>query len=1304
MLSALVVLAVLAPTASGTAVSGRVLDPHGNAVRATVTAYAEESAREAARRQAVGRGRTALASVETAADGTFRIAAPPRAIVEATAGGFLADAAVADGAALTLELRDPATVRGVVRGPAGPVAGAVVAWTYGGVEVLATTAPDGSYRVPARRPAEVRVFHPDFAVRDVPFFGAMGGDVRLDAGAAVSGVVTDAGGRPAPGVSVWLDDALPGGTTDAGGRFSIPHAGSGWQQVTARSGRLVGAASRRSGPLALRLGPPRVLSGTVREEGTRAPLAGVTVTAFVDGSAARAVTDAQGRYALDDLAPAAYRLRAAGDGLTGSPTAPVSEDPVDLARAPAARRDLVLVRLPSLRGTVLDEQRRPVAGAAVGLGFKGPQVYGAEGIDIDSDRWARATVRTGADGSFSLPVPLNRQELAAKALGFERWVVALKQGFAVGTAPLPAPGAPAAPVVVALRRGVELGGRVVTNEGAPVAGANVFLAETGTLASTMVPMHVLLGALETLQAWARTDGAGRFSVRVHPGGHEVSVHKTGYARRTLRDQQPGAAPLEVVLDPAASVSGRVVRADGRGVAGVRITTTAEIQAFPREAVESDVDGAFAVGDLSPGLYSLFAQHPQLGTIGSRMVEAPARDVVFALPAAGTVRGRAIDAATREPLRQFTIAVSPGEEGGSWEREGTVDDGGFVVEDVPAGVVTLTASAEGYASGRVEDVTVVADAEPAEVEVALRADAPITGQVTDESGGPVQAAVSGRAKDGSASGASGADPEGRYELRGLPAGEVELQVQARGYATEKRTADTRQGGRVDIVLKRGLALRGEVVGDGAPVARASVYANGAGRGGSAYATTDERGRFTLEGLEPGRYAVSARAADGRHAQVEDVDASQAAALRIVLERQPTAVLTGRVVGLPSEGDALMAMVQANGDGSSGTAPVDGARRFRMEDAPAGAVTVRAEAMSMNGTQRSSRPLELTLAAGSETEVVVEFPDDIVIGGLVTRDGAPVPFAGVTFSRDDLAASGTRADARGAYEIVGVEPGVYAVAVTASEPQTAFATEYAVAGSGQFDIDIAGAVLGGRVVRADTGAPVADVGVSLFRAGEGQSAGAASTSTQGTFTVRSLRDGAYRVVTSKSGFGQAVREVDLVRGSPADVTLELAPADGVSLTVVDGRDGRTLDGIVVVRDAQKRIVANQHSGAGADGVLDIPLADGSYVLSTSATGYGTATLPVTAPSSGLKVALTPGGTLVLASEKSLHGRVRLLQPDGEEYVRCWCNGIAEIQLKGRRTTVENVTAGSYTVEVMDGGLGIAPRPAVIREGQTTTVTLE
>ena len=590
-------------------------------------------------------------------------------------------------------------------------------------------------------------------------------------------------------------------------------------------------AARRSGPLAIRLGVARTLSGTVQEAPGRAPLAGITVVAFAGTPAGRAVTDAQGRYRIEGLAPGTYQAAATGSGF--APDDDETDDGVDLTRSESGRRDLLLVRLPSLHGRVEDEQRRPVVGAAVGLAFKGPQMYAVDGLDFDTDPGAHATVRTGADGGFTLPLPLTRQEQAVKALGYERSVVVLKQGFAVGTAPLPAAGAPAVPLVVALRRGVELRGRVVAGDGTPVADAGVFLAESGTLASTLVRMHVVLEAAQDEHAWVRTDGAGLFSVRVHPAAHDLSVRKEGYARRTLRDQEAGGAPLQVLLDPAATVSGRIVRADGRGVAGAQVTTTSELRRDPREPAESDADGVFVVGDLNPGLYSLFVQHPGLGTLGTRMVEAPARDVVFTLPPAGAVRGRAVDAVTREELRRFTVGVAPADDDRSWQRQGTVDEatGAFVVEDVPEGTVKLTASAEGYANTTVDDLTIVADAEAAEVEVALRADTPVTGQVTNESGAPVPAHLTGSARDGSASASATADAEGRYELRGLPAGEVELRAQARGYAPETRTADTRLGGRVDVVLKRGLALRGEVVGgDGAPVPNAGCSPRGPSRGG------------------------------------------------------------------------------------------------------------------------------------------------------------------------------------------------------------------------------------------------------------------------------------------------------------------------------------------------------------------------------------------------------------------------------------------------------------------------------------------
>ena len=213
---------------------------------------------------------------------------------------------------------------------------------------------------------------------------------------------------------------------------------------------------------------------------------------------------------------------------------------------------------------------------------------------------------------------------------------------------------------------------------------------------------------------------------------------------------------------------------------------------------------------------------------------------------------------------------------------------------------------------------------------------------------------------------------------------------------------------------------------------------------------------------------------------------------------------------------------------------------------------------------------------------------------------------------------------------------------------------------------------------------------------------TTAAQGTFHQRSLPEGRYRIITSKAGFGQEVLEVEVARGGTAEALAELTPADGLNVTVVDARDQRPLEAIVVVRDSAKRIVANRHAGVGADGALNIPLSSGAYSLSTSATGYGTATLKVTTPGPGLRVGLTPGGTLVIESARDLRGRVRLIQPGGEEYVRCWCNGIADIELKGKRTVVENVTPGSYVVELIDEP-GVSPHPVVVIEGQKSTIVV-
>src|SRR5262249_2897500 len=138
-------------------------------------------------------------------------------------------------------------------------------------------------------------------------------------------------------------------------------------------------------------------------------------------------------------------------------------------------------------------------------------------------------------------------------------------------------------------------------------------------------------------------------------------------------------------------------------------------------------------------------------------------------------------------------------------------------------------------------------------------------------------------------------------------------------------------------------------------------------------------------------------------------------------------------------------------------------------------------------------------------------DVVMSGSVRRDGAPLPHAIVSFqSSDSRSASSTGSTGSdGRYEITGLEPGRYRVTVGSS-----FGMDYAVAGSGELDIDVTQAALRGRVLDAASGAPLAGVELTLWSLGQNQSpASTVSTNAKGEFATSALAVGRYRLLTAK-----------------------------------------------------------------------------------------------------------------------------------------------------------------------------------------------
>jgi hypothetical protein len=1315
-------LALSAAAASAHAnISGRVVTRNGDPIAsATVTAYRPETTEARAKRHLAGQDRVGIAIAQSAKDGSFRLACEDAIVaVGVRANGFAPGIVLATPVdPVTLTLNEAVQRRGVVTVAKKPVTDAVVVWTTAGsdgVEWLVHTGQDGSYEAPdpSRWADEVVILHRDFAPRRRVINRHALLEDELAAGIGIAGrVVEEKTERAVSGATISVD-GWPLAQSAADGTFAVAHAPSEWETLSAEAPVFVSAARRPKGPIVLVAHPARRLAGVVRDAVTRKPLAGAEVhVRDADGMAERTVWSA-GEYSIGSLPPGRYWVWATRPGyeyttLWGGGDA----KPIDLRKETSSRYDLELRPLHRLSGRVQDEQSRPVGNALVQLVRYGTGVVyrkndtARQTMMMDwglGDGGPVSSVRTAADGRFTILLEDGalppRQALP---------LVGLKDGYAAGISKITRATADT-PVTITLPKGVSIAARVRTAQGAPLAGVGIAVREVdGVDTEDLRPSDA--GELDSAD-WATSDDDGRFTLQLHPVLHRLSFHASGYATRAIDDFDPNRnASLDLVLEHAAEVRGRVLYADGGPVVGATIVAqdaAGQLVATTRSAA----DGGFALLQLAAGTYTLEVASSGSPLFARRSVRAPAADVRIQLSPTRRVRGYVTDAKTKAAISGASITLERPEPSGDGDdialpemSAATDEAGAFTLDLVPVGPCALTATADGYLPKKIEKLEIVGGTEPMALDLALEPGLSLTGHVSRTDGGAVEDATV--ALINSASSGATTDVEGAYELKGLAAGLLTVRVTHPDFQTAQRRFTARESTRLDFSLVPGLALEGIVVSHGAGVPDMHVRAKPrTSDDDTRSATSDATGHFILRGLAPGRYAITA--GDEEHGAIAlDVDAATSPPLRLELKRAPTSVLTGRIVGLHENVENRSVTVEVEvkaDDGRSSTTMVEADRTFRFEDAPAGPVTIAAAVQGRDGSRRSSRSQEMTLEEGSETSTELQFTDLLMVSGTVTRGGNAVSGATVSFSKRDSSAA-AKSDAAGHYQVSLAEPGTYGVTV---EDPGSYEAEYAVTdGGGLFDIDITGSTLRGRVVNAATNVPVEAVDVSVWSLGGSQSSPAASahTTAQGTFEMTSVREGRYRLVTAKKGFGQQVREVELARGGSADLLIALDAAHGVTLTVVDAADGRALDARVVVRDAAKRIVANQHAGMDEQGVLTIPLADGTYRLSTSANGYGTVTVPLQAPSDGLRLALTPGGTLVIESARKLSGRVRLLQPDGEEYVRCWCNGIADITLVGRRTSVDHVTAGSYTLEFMNVAPALPSRAITIEEGRTTTVDVD
>lgn len=391
--------------------------------------------------------------------------------------------------------------------------------------------------------------------------------------ASVFGAVVDAGGGPIAGaqirrgpiVTIAADDGsydlcVPVGDTD----LTVSADGYG----TIEASLAVFARLHHE----FRLSPEGVITGTtVRDDGSPVPGAVVSLAGVDDptqgpvwdarGAPAQVVADAGGRFRIAGVLPGRRQLTAAAEGLR-------TASPVDLAvEAGDGGEDVVLTLAAAVavRGVVVDEAHKPVAGVEVSIADPESVWLGAP-----------TTALSQPDGSFGFDAIVP----GPHSLFVKPYRLADKTRMQ----PLTVPAAGVADLELVVARGSSVSG-IVTRQGHAVDGAKVNLRDVGTN--------------------ARSGADGGFTLRgVAPGDHEIYAESDQDGAFTDGPKITVAAGtdltgVKVELDLAGSISGRVVDQHGAPVAGVYLAfSLVGGRDFGRSTTADD--GTFVVRSLSGG--------------------------------------------------------------------------------------------------------------------------------------------------------------------------------------------------------------------------------------------------------------------------------------------------------------------------------------------------------------------------------------------------------------------------------------------------------------------------------------------------------------------------------------------------------------------------------------------------------------------------------------------------------------------------------------------------------------------------------
>ncbi|MCW5801101.1 MAG: carboxypeptidase regulatory-like domain-containing protein [Deltaproteobacteria bacterium] len=790
----------------------------------------------------------------------------------------------------------PASLEVTVTDGASPIANAAVRIAPDeGEVILVRTGADGVARAERLEPGECEVSAsaPDrlpAGVREQKLVAGQQTKVALvlrAGGRSLSGTVTDVSGGAVAGARIdaaALDAQIrPGAavastTTGADGKYAMTVA-EGHLLVAARSADYapqtryveVGASGATAD---FALVPGGVIEGIVRDDRTKQPVPGAIVSARRDAGQMM-------------LAEGGGRMATAGpDGkfrLTGLRPGAYDLD---------AREDRRHTKSPTIVGLGVAENVTDVE-ILIGVGpvvrgkvvdEKDAPVAGARLMAFGDGGGGSTDAKSDANGAFEVTgLPPGKYELNAHGDTH----VHARPGAAIELKDADIDG-----VIVRVQTGVRLKGHVEPRQVAEV-----------TFDPERLEGMMQMGLI-ALVAPAVTDGSGEFTIGpLMPMKGTVSARSNDSGERgeAAVDVRPGMPEVVVKLAPGGSIAGRVVDGEGKPVAGVTVAANPaggnERTTIVNGRITSGVQGltgasgAFELRGVAPGTYRLAALD----------------------------RGRPMRLRNKPPVVKLGPAEKKtGVELGVDRPNGTIK--GVVTDAGGAPIADAWVSVHQELHDMVEGMRGADGAGP-----------------DGESGGRTMMVVA--TSDDGPGGALGGgdfppaltDAQGRFAIGGLPHTKFEVIAEARAGKLRGRANDVTPDATVTIKALGVTSLSGTVVGPKGKPALFSVEIDGPTHAQRNF--TD--GEFALGRVDPGKYHVTVKSADGNGEADVTVEPDRAAMVEIVLTAN--AYVVGTLVdgagvpvanlGLTVVDDAPDGMVRISISGPPPMSGPDG--KFRVE---------------------------------------------------------------------------------------------------------------------------------------------------------------------------------------------------------------------------------------------------------------------------------------------------------------------------------------------------------------------------------------